>query len=85
MTQTGSDKDAIVRPLLLKAEELGQLLGVSRGTIWSWHSSGKIPLPVRIGGATRWRRDEILAWVEAGAPPREKWIAIREKGRRGGP
>ena len=64
--------------LLLKAEELAGLLGVSRCTVWSWHSSGRIPLPVRIGGATRWRRAEIESWVEAGAPGREKWEAAKE-------
>ena len=41
--------------LLLSASELGTLLGVNRSTIWTWHSGGKIPLPVRIGGTTRWR------------------------------
>jgi predicted DNA-binding transcriptional regulator AlpA len=63
-------------PLLLKAEELGRMLGVNKSTIWSWHSSGRIPLPVRIGGCTRWRRAEIETWVEAGCPPRARWLVI---------
>jgi len=60
-------------PLLLTAEALGGLLGVARCTVWTWHSSGRIPLPVKIGGVTRWRRSEIEAWLEAGAPGRAKW------------
>jgi len=64
--------------LLLSARELGRLLGVSRSTVWSWHSGGKIPLPLKIGGVTRWRRTEIEQWLQAGAPPREKWVQVRE-------
>ena len=59
--------------LLLSARDLGTLLGVNKSTVWSWHNSGRIPMPVRIGGATRWRAGEIRAWVAAGCPPREKW------------
>ena len=65
-------------PLLLKAGELAGLLGVSRATVWSWHSAGRIPLPVRIGGVTRWRRAEIESWVEAGTPGREKWETTKK-------
>jgi len=60
-------------PLLLDAKALAHLLGVARCTVWSWLSSGRIPSPVRIGGTVRWRRDEIEAWIIAGAPPRERW------------
>ena len=61
--------------LLLSAAELARLLGVSRSTVWTWHSSGKIPLPVRIGGTTRWRRREIEAWIATGCPARARWQA----------
>ena len=85
MTETASvatmgkvtDADAIERgvvsPLLLKAADLGRLLGCGRSTIWAHHSSGQIPRPVRIGRITRWRRAEIEAWLDAGAPPRGRW------------
>ena len=65
--------------LLLSASELGALLGVNKSTVWSWHSSGKIPLPVRIGGTTRWRAEEIQGWVKAGCPARQRWQQIRER------
>lgn len=64
--------------LLLSASELGSMLGVARCTVWTWHAGGKIPRPVKIGGTTRWRRDEVEAWLKAGAPPRERWMQIRE-------
>ena len=65
--------------LLISAAELGKLLGVNKSTIWSWHSAGKIPLPVRIGGTTRWRPEEIREWVDAGCPARVRWE--RRQGR----
>lgn len=34
--------------------------GVS--TVWRWSKDGVIPKPIKISGATRWRRSEIEAW-----------------------
>ncbi len=66
--------------LLLTASELAAMLGVNRSTIWTWHSGGKIPMPVQIGGITRWRKDEIQQWLDAGAPPREQWANRSDRG-----
>ena len=64
---------ATAAPLLISAKELAPLLGVSRCTIWTWHASGRIPLPVKIAGTTRWRREEIQKWIAAGCPGRARW------------
>ena len=64
--------------LLLSASELAVLLGVARCTVWTWHASGKIPMPVKIGGTTRWRRAEVERWLEVGAPPRERWMQMQK-------
>ena len=50
----------------LKAEDLSEILGVSKRTVWRWRSSGKIPEPVTIAGSTRWRSTVIRSWVEDG-------------------
>ena len=71
-------KEGMTDRLLLTAADLGAILGVHRATVWTWHAGGKIPMPVRIGGATRWRRREIEQWIEAGAPPRVRWQQIAE-------
>jgi predicted DNA-binding transcriptional regulator AlpA len=34
---------------------------------------GKSPAPIRIGGRPLWRRAEVLAWLDAGAPDRATW------------
>jgi len=60
-------------PLLLTAEQAAALAGVSRSHWWSLHSAALVPLPVKLGRATRWRRDELAAWVAVGCPARHEW------------
>ncbi|QDV79073.1 helix-turn-helix transcriptional regulator [Botrimarina mediterranea] len=55
-------------PLLLTAVQVAGLLQVSSRTVWRLVSERKIVGPVRIGGATRWRRDEVERWIGAGCP-----------------
>ncbi|MFM9957264.1 MAG: helix-turn-helix transcriptional regulator [Phycisphaerales bacterium] len=64
----------------LRPTELAHLLGVSRSMLWKLHSSGRLPLPIRLGRSTRWRRAEVLAWLEAGCPDRAAWQARRSNG-----
>ena len=67
--------------LALTADEVAALLGVSRAHLWKLHSSGRLPRPIRLGRVVRWDRRAIEAWVEAGAPPRERWEAMRSTSR----
>jgi len=45
-------------------------------------SAGKVLPPLRIGRACRWRRAELLAWLDAGAPDARTWAAMRATGKR---
>jgi predicted DNA-binding transcriptional regulator AlpA len=65
-------------PLLVSAEQAAMLLGVSRATFWSLNAAGSIPLPVKLKGCKRtlWRREELIEFVRAGCPAREKWQEI---------
>ena len=65
----------------LSAEEVAESLGVSERHVWALHASGRLPKPVRLGRCVRWRREELLAWVEAGCPSRDRWEAMREARR----
>jgi predicted DNA-binding transcriptional regulator AlpA len=52
--------------------------GISRGQWYRLAASGKTPLPVRLG--TRrpvYIISELEAWLNAGAPDRVTWLAMR--------
>jgi excisionase family DNA binding protein len=55
-------------PLLVRADEVARMMGVSERTLWRLLSAGKIPQPVRIGRSTRWRLAEIREWIAGGCP-----------------
>jgi len=59
-----------VTPELLTTKEAARLCGCGERSLWRWTRSGRAPAPVRIGGsaAVRYRRAELLAWIEAGCP-----------------
>jgi len=65
--------------IAVDANQLAEMLGLSVRTIRRLDCSGKLPKPVRIGGAVRWRRDEIDAWLAVGCPDRDKWEASKGK------
>jgi excisionase family DNA binding protein len=62
--------------ILIDASMLAEKLNVHEVTIRKWQVNGKIPAPVRIGRAVKWRLTEIDAWIKAGCPPRAKWEAM---------
>lgn len=64
-------------PLVVDARRLGVLLCAGIRTVRAWDAAGKLPAPIRIGGRVVWRMDEIRAWLAAGAPDRETWVAVR--------
>ncbi len=62
-----------VEPRTFRAEELAEVLGISRAHVWRMHNRGRLPAPLRFGRSVRWHRDTIEAWLLAGAPPRHVW------------
>ena len=66
---------------LLSAEAVGKMLSLSRRQIFRLNSSGKIPVPIRIGGAVRWSEQTIRCWLSYGAPDRKTFEAMKTTGR----
>lgn len=69
-------------PLLIPDAAAAALAGVSRA---HWHrlrSAGKLPPAVKLGRAVRWRREEIVAWIDAGCPDGRTWGAMKATSRR---
>lgn len=54
--------------LLIDCKQVAQLLRVSRSTVYGLRTQGKLPKPIKIGCAVRWKHDEIKQWVDAGCP-----------------
>ncbi len=56
-------------PVLLTVKEVAETLGLSERTVYRLADMGKMPRPVKIGAAVRWRRIELDTWIEDGCPP----------------
>jgi len=64
---------------LLSAEAVGRMLSLSRRQIFRLNSCGKIPAPIRIGGAVRWLESTITKWLQAGAPDRKTFEGLQDE------
>lgn len=51
-------------PLLLNVNQVAELLGCHRNTIWNRVNDGQIPKPTKFGGKTVWQRTDIEKFVE---------------------
>jgi predicted DNA-binding transcriptional regulator AlpA len=80
---TSKSKQTVVsqmsEPLLLDAKQTSALLGIGRTHLYALHSSGRLPLPLRLGRRTLWRAEELKNWVLAGCPSRQKWLSMQHK------
>lgn len=81
MTTTISlpDHPASQDALLVPANVAGRMCGRSEASWWRDHAAGRIPAPVKIGGRTLWRVEELRRWVDADCPDRRRWEALRRQ------
>lgn len=64
-------------PLLVDFKTAAGLIGVGISTFYCMDRSGELgPQGVRLRRRRLWSREELTAWVRAGCPPREKWVAM---------
>jgi prophage regulatory protein len=64
--------------LLLTAPQAAAACGKSARTWRTWHATGRIPRPIRIGRSVFWRPKELHAWIDAGCPDRITWEAMQQ-------
>jgi len=66
--------------LLISADALSHILGISTRTIWRRLSAGELISPVRMGKIVRWRLEEVKAWIEDGCPHPDEDSSKSSKG-----
>lgn len=54
---------------LLDVGAVAAMLGCGRRHVYRLADSGRMPRPVKLGVLVRWRRAEVLAWIEGGCKP----------------
>ncbi len=82
MTSRAENKSRDDR-LVLTAREVASALGVSERHVWGMNHNGRLPEPVRFGKAVRWVKADIEAWLAAGAPMRDRWLASESDSSKG--
>ena len=64
-------------PAFLDIHAVAKRYNVTRATIWSWMSQGRIPQPMRLTpGCSRWPLDDLKVWENqkrAERAPRPEW------------
>jgi predicted DNA-binding transcriptional regulator AlpA len=53
--------------------EAASAIGIAAGRWYELNRDGMVPRSIVIGGALRWRRRELMAWLEAGCPESSAW------------
>ena len=56
------------RATLLRRRDVARLLGCSTRHVDRLSRAGKLPRPLRLGTLLRWRRSDVLVWIERGCP-----------------
>ena len=50
--------------VFITPSQLSIMLRVSKRTLCRWRSAGRLPPPVRLAGAVRWRLDDVTRWID---------------------
>jgi excisionase family DNA binding protein len=62
---------ATVAVSFLTDRDLAARLNVSRSFVWKLHSQGRLPMPIKLGRACRWRLSDVETWERGGCPARD--------------
>jgi predicted DNA-binding transcriptional regulator AlpA len=65
--------DAVTEPVLLDAAQISALLGIDKSFFYTLKATGRLPPAIRLSRrAVRWRKNQVMAWIDAGCPTWEK-------------
>jgi len=68
-----------LEPLLLSCSQVGALIGVSRSKVFQLLSEGKLPPSFKIGGSRRFKRNDVLRWIELNCPNLDTFCALTRR------
>jgi hypothetical protein len=63
--------------LALDAKRLAPALSISLRGLRTLDAAGKFPAGIKLGSRKIWFLPEIRAWLQAGAPDRRQWEAMK--------
>lgn len=49
---------------LINSDQLAEMLGISRKSLYHALDVGQLPSPIKIGNRLRWRIEDIEAWLD---------------------
>ena len=55
--------------VLIDVRQVAEMIGCSTRTVYRFSDAGKMPRPLKLGGAVRWRRSDIEQWIADGCRP----------------
>jgi predicted DNA-binding transcriptional regulator AlpA len=64
--------------LLVKAQELAEMLSVSTRHIWRMKASGKLPRAIEIGNCVRGKLLDISIWLSMDCPSTKEFEAYQK-------
>ena len=67
-----------VRSVVYDVEQVACLLQISVRQVWRLSADGTMPPPMTFGRLKRWSREQLEAWIRAGAPPWAEWGKDRQ-------
>ncbi len=67
LASTKSSPEVIAE--LLDVVSVAELCGCSARTVRRLADAGRMPKPLRLGSLVRWRRADVMAWIDGGCPP----------------
>jgi predicted DNA-binding transcriptional regulator AlpA len=59
--------------VLIDIAEMSEMLNRSVRSLFADKAVGRLPKPIQLGNSIRWRRHEILRWIDAGCPEAAVW------------
>jgi prophage regulatory protein len=62
------DSRSIPDRRLLSVDDVAAMLSISGRHVYRLADAGRMPRPVKLGGAVRWDRLAIADWIAAGCP-----------------